>query len=206
MPTELDLLEDILHELKVQGDAIFRIASALEEQSRANEVPLYCPPDDCCPGGFRLYRHKQEYWKNDGKDGDRLYHALPEDRWFRFKGEGAFNGQMVKNHNVWRSRALTEGREDEGDADAYDREPEPQRTDEVRSEDWWAHLMDLARRNNVTTGALATIVQLGDAETLQQACARWLNENAAGETIAAGNQMLVTLAVGVPGSASAGAR
>ena len=196
-PTTDEILMDIRDEVRAQTDALIKIANAMEEQSRANEVPLYCPPTDFCDGGFRLYRHKEEYWKKDGKDADRLYHALPEERWFKFTGEGAFQGSTVKNHNVWRSQAVTEGSEDDG-AGVYDDEParaaEPEN---VTAEDWWTHLMNLGRRAQVTNGALATITRMRENETVRDACARWLNDNAAGETIADGNQMLIDLATGI---------
>lgn len=69
---------------------------------------LYCPPTPHCQGGVTLRLHAQAYWKGDGKDRDRLYHALPQDAWYAYEGDGAFRGATVKAHNVWRSRALRE--------------------------------------------------------------------------------------------------
>jgi hypothetical protein len=105
-----DLIVEELHLLRLDIGDLIQIMRA---QAEANEPVLYCAPDGNCPGGFRLYKHKQEFWKNDGKDNDRLFHALPEELWYVFQGEGAFKGQTVKNHNVWRSRAITVGGEAE---------------------------------------------------------------------------------------------
>ncbi len=101
-----DLIVEEIHLLRMDIGELIQIMRA---QAEANEPVLYCAPDEHCPGGFRLYKHKQEFWKNDGKDNDRLYHNLPEELQYRYDGEGAFNGTLVKNHNVWRSRAITVG-------------------------------------------------------------------------------------------------
>lgn len=106
--------QDILGELRFIGDQLQKLVALTEQSVAANEPALYCPPDNHCPGGVRLMKHAPKYWKNDGKDADRYYHPLPEQDYWVFKGEGAFNGSTVRNHNVWRSQALTDGHEDAG--------------------------------------------------------------------------------------------
>jgi len=121
-PSVEELLGDILSELRFHGDRLERIEKLVAEQARVSEVPLYCPPSDHCPGGVRLRRHAPEYEKGDGKDIDRFYHPLPEKDWYRFEGQGAFHGSMVKNHSVWRSKALTDGN-DADEVEEVDAEP-----------------------------------------------------------------------------------
>ena len=88
--------------------------------------PLYCPPETIeeytrrrkgtsnapgdqvvCPGGWRLRRHPAQYAGAEAKRAaDRLWHQLPDDNHFL----AAFSGRKedwVRNHNVWKSRALT---------------------------------------------------------------------------------------------------
>lgn len=126
-------MNDLLYALEQILDEQVRTRQAIEAQASANEPALYCPPDEHCPGGVRLMKHAPKYWKNDGEDKDRFYHPLPESAYWIFRGEGAFNGNTVKNHNVWRSQALTEGGES---ADAY---PDvDHETGEIREPDGYA--------------------------------------------------------------------
>lgn len=97
----------IVRALERMLDETIRVRQLLEEQARSNAPTLYCPPDDHCPGGVALRLHAEAYWKNDGKDADRLFHPLPEVYWYRYTGDGAFKGATVRNHNVWRSAAIS---------------------------------------------------------------------------------------------------
>lgn len=99
-------IQDVLAELQAVRDLL---------------EPKYCRADEHCPGGVLLRHHAPDYWKNDGDDGDRFYHVLPESGWYRYSGDGAFKGNLVKNHNVWRSDTTTAPQEEGGDA--------PERTD-----------------------------------------------------------------------------
>ncbi len=100
-----DDLWDEIHGLRMD---IGELLGFLREQAEQNQPALYCPPSEHCPGGIELLHHSKAYWKNDGNDGDRFYHPLPESDWYAYQGEGAFHGATVKAHNVWRSDALRE--------------------------------------------------------------------------------------------------
>lgn len=109
-----------------------RTLEAITEMLEANQPVLYCPPGDGCPGGIPIRMHAEKWWKNDGRDRDRLFHPLPESAWHKYHDpanpNGPFEGTTVRNHNVWRSAALripvtaTNGDDDEG---AYEPFPDP---------------------------------------------------------------------------------
>ena len=100
-------LDDVVGALQEIGYTLADLLEVTRAAAASAEVPLYCPPTEHCRGGVRLMRHPEAYWKHDGKDQDRLYHPLPEADYYRYTGEGAFKGSEVRNHSVWRAKALT---------------------------------------------------------------------------------------------------
>lgn len=171
-----NLAGDILRELRFIGDQLKTIADVQRQSSQANEPQLYCAPDEHCPGGFPLRRHAPEYEKGDGKDADRLYHVLPEERWFRFDGEGAFKGQTVKNHNVWRSRAVATPPHDEGDEPDDAEQPAQSQPAETPQHTWRDEFTTRAKKAGVTSTRM--VVYLGaPGEHFWPALAGWAEEH-----------------------------
>lgn len=133
-PSRVATLDDVVGALEQIGYTLADLLEVTRAAAQAAEVPLYCPPSQHCLGGVRLMRHAEAYWRHDGKDADRLYHPLPEGAYYRYEGEGPFHGSEVRNHSVWRSKALTGdavaamGLQVADDSEPEDEAPESPRT------------------------------------------------------------------------------
>ena len=97
--------EEVVGLLRDIKFALLDMTSLLKQQLAASEAPLYCPPSEHCAGGH-LLAHSTVFEDDvpEEKRRDKFYHPLPEKDWYDVETkQGTLH---VRNHNVWRSRAL----------------------------------------------------------------------------------------------------